>query len=104
MLHFFRFVSEVCVHTGNHILKISRLLFGDFWSCQFTKWELSTAGFVTLSLCDCYLQSVAEDWAVDKVVGAKKEELERTISKHAIASSSAWVQMRTDMSKSTPVL
>jgi hypothetical protein len=45
---------------------------------------------------------MAEDWAVDKVVGAKKEELERTISKHAIAS--AWVQMRTDMSKSTPVL
>jgi hypothetical protein len=47
---------------------------------------------------------MAEDWAVDKVVGAKKEELERTISKHAIASASAWVQMRTDMSKSTPVL
>jgi len=47
---------------------------------------------------------VAEDWAVeamptfvflkegklvDKVVGAKKEELERTIAKHAIASASA---------------
>jgi thioredoxin 1 len=57
-----------------------------------------------ICLCDCYLQYVAEDWAVeamptfvflkesklvDKVVGAKKEELERTIANHAIASASA---------------
>jgi thioredoxin 1 len=57
-----------------------------------------------ICLCNCYLQSVAEDWAVeamptfvflkegklvDKVVGAKKEELERTIANHAITSASA---------------
>jgi thioredoxin 1 len=53
-------------------------------------------------VCNCYLQSVAEDWAVeamptfifikegklvDKVVGAKKEELQLTIAKYATAAS-----------------
>ena len=57
-------------------------------------------------VCNCYLQTVAEDWAVeamptflflkegklvDKVVGAKKEELHLTIAKHA--SAAAWFVM-----------
>jgi thioredoxin 1 len=52
-------------------------------------------------VCNCYLQSAAEDWAVevmptfvflkdgklvDKVVGAKKRELQRAIKKHATAA------------------
>lgn len=83
----FHTVKEAYGFSKKHLLcNLQPTLYIELFSVKFTKvWK-------------CFVQSVAEDWAVeamptfmflkegkivDKVVGAKKEELQMTIAKHA---------------------